>query len=371
MHVCIDYRPALREGTGVGTYVHGLLAGLGRCHPEADYSAFSASWRDRLALPHDLAGVRAVDAKVPVRLLDRLWHRGHWPPIEHWTGPLDIAHSPSPLLIPARLARTVITIHDCYFLREPEAVSGVVRRDYVPLMRQATRDADAIVAVSETTRVELQELLGIPAERVHVTYNGGSEGFSHVAGARDQVASWLGIDRPYVLFVGRRELRKDMPTLLRGFAEVGERFTDLQLVLVGPGGDGWAETWSAVPPAVAGRVHIVEHQPAERLATLYSGAQMLALPSLWEGFGLTAIEAMACDTPVIAARAGALPEILGDAAEWFEVGSAEALANGIARLLEDTARREELIVHGRDQAARYTWDHTARLTYELYKKLGA
>jgi len=245
----------------------------------------------------------------------------------------------------------------------------VVRRDYVPLMRDAIRRADAVVAVSETTRAELQEFMDVPPDRVHVTYNGVAEIFRPVPEASDLLREHLGIERPFLLFAGRREPRKDLPTLLAGFAALLDRFPDLDLVLVGPDGAGWTDIWSQAPPSLTSRVRLLGHQSAERLAALYSAAELLLLPSRWEGFGLTAVEAMSCDTAVVAARAGALPEVLGSAAEWFDVGDAEGLAAACAGLLEDSARRAELVRLGRDRAATYTWDRTAALTFDLYEQL--
>jgi glycosyltransferase involved in cell wall biosynthesis len=369
MHVCIDYRPALREGTGVGTYAHGLLAGLVRRHPETAYSAFSASWRDRLALGPDIARARPIDARIPVRALDWLWHRHAWPPVERWTGPIDISHSPSPLMVPARAARRVITVHDCYFLREPDQVSGVVRRDYVPLVRRATTEADAILAVSQTTRDELRELLDVPEDRVHVTYNGGGETYRPVIDAAEIVRSEFGMERPFVLFAGRREPRKDLPTLLAMFEQLTTRYPDLELVLVGPEGAGWHAAWAATPPAVVARTRLLDHQTPEVLGALYTAAEFLALPSRWEGFGLTAIESMACGTPVLAARAGALPEVLGDAALWFDIGNVEEMAAAAARILDDSGLRADLAARGMKRAAMYTWNRTADLTHDLYRRI--
>ncbi len=367
MHVCIDYRPALREGTGVGTYVRGLLGGLVRRHPETTYTAFSASWRDRLELPTDLTGVTPADARIPVRLLDKLWHSYQRPGVERWAGAIDVAHSPSPLALPSSHAAEIVTIHDCYFLREPDRMSGVVRRDYVPLAQAAAARAEAILTVSETTRNEVIELLGVAPERVHVTYNGGGDNYCPVAGAREKVRAKFGIERPFVLFAGRREYRKDLPTLLAAFDRLLQRYNDLELVLVGPAGDAWDSTWATAPSAVQARTTTMEHQTQQDLELLYGAAQALVLPSLWEGFGLTGIEAMACGTPVVAAEAGAMPEVYGDAAEWFPAGEHDALAHALDRVLSDEDRRKELIGAGHARADLYTWDACAEVTHAVYK----
>jgi glycosyltransferase involved in cell wall biosynthesis len=246
-------------------------------------------------------------------------------------------------------------------------MSGIIRRDYVPLTKAAAGAADAILTVSETTRDEVLELLRVPRDRVHVTYNGGSESYAPVPAADRIVADRFGIERPFVLFAGRREYRKDLPTLLAACGPLLERQPDLALVLAGPDGDSWDTTWAGADPAVRGRTHVLEHQSQQSLAELYSAARVLVLPSRWEGFGLTGIEAMACGTPVVAARSGAMPEIYGDAARWFPAGDAEALTEALDAVLTDTALRAELVAVGRDRARLYTWDTTADLTHRVYE----
>lgn len=369
MHVCLDYRPALHEGTGVGTYVRGLLRGLLSGGGEDRFTAFSASLRHRLTLESEFRGARLVDARFPVRLLDWLWHRQGWPPVEAWTGAVDIAHSPSPLPIPCR-ARQVVTVHDCYFLRHPEHVDGTVRRDYVPLVRRAVARADAVMTVSETTRDELCELLVVHADRVHVAHLGVDDLFTPPAA--DLVAATrarFDLHGPYLLFVGRREPRKDLATLLRTFAIVRARHPGLQLVLTGPDGFGWQPILDAAAPATRRAVHCLPHQNAMALVGLYGGAETLLLSSRWEGFGLTALEAMATGTPVVATRAGSLPEILGNAALWAPIGDAEGLAAACSQVLEDTETRDRHIREGLARAAGFTWARTAAITRAVYRGL--
>ncbi|MFW6198745.1 MAG: glycosyltransferase family 4 protein, partial [Acidobacteriota bacterium] len=339
MRICLDYRPALHQGTGVGTYVHGLVSALSREHAEVELTAFSASWRHRLDSIPD-ADVRIVDARVPVRLLDWLWHRRRWPPVEHWVGEVDVAHSPSPMLLPTRHARRVVTVHDCYYLRHPEDVSGPVQRDYVPLTRSSLEAADAVITVSETTRDEIVELFSLAPERLHVTPLGIDPVYLRPPRPETTRAllRQLDVPEPYLLFVGRREPRKDMPTLLAAF----DRLLDLlpagnfpHLLLVGPPGPRWERDWEAATARVRARSRCLPHQPARRLVHLYAGADALLLPSRWEGFGLTAVEAQALGTPVIAARAGALPEVLGNTARWIEPGDAAGLAVACGEVLGD------------------------------------
>ena len=367
MHVCIDYRPALHESTGVGTYVRGLTAALVRAFPDDRYTAFSASWKHRLA---PIPNARVRDVRLPVRLIDWLWHRRHWPPVERWVGALDIAHSPSPMFVPTRNARCLVTVHDCYFARQPDDVSGAVRRHYVPLVADSLRRADAIIAVSETTKQELQELFDVAAERIHVTYNGVDEVYEPCAPAGRQAArAASGNERPYLLFVGRRDPRKDLGTLLAAFARLAVKHPDLELLLVGPDGYRWEQTWNAAAPDARQRTRCLAHLPNDQLATMYHGAEALVLSSLWEGFGLTAVEAMASGTPVVASRAGALPEVLGDAAGWFDVGDEAGLAHACDRVICDSTYRRQLVVAGLDCAARYSWQKAAERTRAVYDQL--
>jgi len=283
---------------------------------------------------------------------------------------VDIAHSPSPMLLPARRARTVITIFDCHFVRHPGDVFGPVQRDYVPLARQSAGRADAIVVASRSAASEVEELLGAPADKVAVIPLGVEELFFEASGdLAEPLLKQHGVEEPFLLFVGRRERRKDLATLLLAVDELAGSGHEIRLVLVGPDAPGWEETWATAPRRARALTHIVPHQPVELLAALYAAATAVVMPSRWEGFGLTGLEAMATGTPVVAARVGSLPEILGAAALFAESGDATDMARQCRNLLDDPQLLATMRAAGRDHARGFRWSETARQTHELYRRL--
>lgn len=370
MRIVLDFRPALRQSTGVGTYAHNLTLALAQSFPEDSYTVFTASWRDRVNHSLFPDGVAVADWKIPVQALDWAWHRWQQPSIERFVGTVDIAHSPSPMLLPARRARTIVTVHDCYFMRHPEDVFGPIRRDYVPLARSAAKAADAVAVVSETTAAEAEDLLGISRDKIYVTPLGVRSEFFHPHAASHTLLARHGIDRPFLLFVGRREKRKDLGTLFKAFDELSAESDGLQLLLVGPDAPGWNKTWARVSARVRHLTRIAPYQSPETLPALYSAAAAVLMPSRWEGFGLTGLEAMAAGTPVIASEVGSLPEILGSAALFVPPGDSAAMAQQCRRVLHDTALATRLSNEGRERAASFRWSHTAKRTHELYHRLG-
>ena len=368
MHICLDFRPALRQGTGVGTYVRNLVEALSHEFPDDRYTAFSASWKDRLNGLGNAAAVEVSDWRIPVRILDRAWHRWSWPRIEQLIGPVDVAHSPSPMLLPTRHAKTVVTVHDCYFMRHPEDVFGPVRRDYVPLARASAQSADAVAVVSVSAAAEAQEFLGVPRERIVITPLGVQPIF-FAPPAATEVLEAHGIDGPFMLFVGRRERRKDLGSLFAASDALAAAGYDLHIVLVGPRAPGWDETWAAASTDARARTTLLEHQPVADLAALYGAASLVVLPSRWEGFGLPGLEAMAAGTPVIATDAGSLPEVLADAALYAAAENPAELADRCRTVLEDSQLANDLSERGRKHAATFRWSDTAQRTHALYRQL--
>jgi glycosyltransferase involved in cell wall biosynthesis len=221
-------------------------------------------------------------------------------------------------------------------------------------------------AVSSFVASEFVEVFGADAERVHAIPNGLAPAApGRAAGGRQRA----GGDR-YVLAIGTIEPRKDMPLLVRAFDAVAADDADLRLVVAGP--DGWGvDAFTAALAQAHHRDRVVRlgWVTDEVRADLLAGATAFAFPSVYEGFGLPPLEAMAAGVPVITTRAGALPETVGDAAVLVEPGDLDALAEAIALVTSDDARRAELVEAGRARAALFSWDETAASMVRLYRSL--
>jgi glycosyltransferase involved in cell wall biosynthesis len=182
VRVLIDYRAALRERSGVGEYAHQLVRALleqpssDAANGRLDLSLFSSSWKDRLRLPPEVAGARAIDRRLPVGVLNFAWHRLQWPPAETLTQQeFDITHSLHPLMMPARHAAQVITIHDLHFLANPERTHSEIRRDYPALVHDHAGRADRVIVVSQFTAKEVERQLGVSSDRISVVRPGAPE----------------------------------------------------------------------------------------------------------------------------------------------------------------------------------------------------
>jgi glycosyltransferase involved in cell wall biosynthesis len=369
VRVLIDYRPALRERTGVGEYTHELVKALAKTiDPKTlDLTIFSSSWRDRL-VPDEagLHAVRAVDRRVPVRLLNLAWHRLGWPSAEALTGrKFDVTHSPHPLLLPSRAAARVITIHDLSFLDERDVSRHDVRRDYPALVHAHAALADRIVVSSEYAAREIERRLNVVREKIALC----------PPGAPDWPARTAPAGSGYVLFVGTLERRKNVGALLDAYARLLSRPAHQrrqghfpELVLAGKAtasSSVWLERIER--PPLRGFVRHLGYVDAGDRRALYEGARLLVLPSFEEGFGLPVLEAMTIGVPVIAAKRGALPEVVGKAGPLIEPNDPEELAAAIERLLEDEAFAAECISKGLARAREFRWDATAERVMDVYR----
>jgi glycosyltransferase involved in cell wall biosynthesis len=362
MRVLVDYRPALRARTGVGEYMHELVRAYTASHPADDVAVFTSSWADRPAPGTGAAlHARVVDRRVPVAMLNALWHRAEWPPVEWLAGEADVVHAAHPLLIPSSRAARVVTVHDLFFLSHPERTTAEIRRDYPALAASHARRADAVVAVSQYTRRQVIERLGVEAERVHVC-SSGARTWARLGHAPNVPAGG------YVLFLGTLEPRKNLGVLLDAYERLRARGGHVPPLRIAGGAGPGAEAWLdriRTPPLDA-LVQYVGYVPDDGREALYAGARTLVLPSLDEGFGLPALEAMSAGVPVMASNAGALPEVVGDAAVLFESTDADALAHGLARLATDEAWARDRASAGLARARAFTWDAAARELRRAY-----
>ncbi len=267
---------------------------------------------------------------------------------------------------------TVLTIHDLNVLRFPELFRPWFRHYARFVLPRAARAADAVIAVSQATKVDIIEALAIPEQRVVVVPNGVDPCFrpgpAEHDGAQD-VRRRFGLPRAFVLTVGAVEPRKNLPRLLQAVARLRARPDTADVVLVHAGPDGWlagdvSRTVQALNLSSA--VRFLGYVPRAELAALYCAARLCAYPALYEGFGLPVAEAMACGCPVVTSNVSSLPEVAGDAALLVDAHSVEEIAAGVAALWTDAARRRELSVKGRVRAACFTWERAALETAALY-----
>jgi glycosyltransferase involved in cell wall biosynthesis len=383
VRVLIDYRPALRERSGSGEYTHQLAKALLAAFPAGtpsralELTLFASSWKDRFALPPDLAGAAAVDRRVPVSVLNFAWHRLGWPPAE-WlaSGTYDVVHSPHPLLIPARRAAQVITIHDLNFLTHPERTRAEIRRDYPALARQHAHRAAAVLVPSAYTAGEVERLLGVPRDRMTICPPGAPDWTPRAAAPKDG----------YVLFFSTLEPRKNVGGLLDAYEQLltgsgdgvpGEGAFEgapafhpsvPELVLAGRATEDaqpWLDRIARSP--LRGHVRHIGYVDAGDRRALYEGARLLVQPSFDEGFGLPVLEAMTLGVPVVATNRGSLPEVLGGAGVLADPDRPADIARAIAQVLNDDGVAAACIDAGIARARTFRWDQTAHRVHDTYR----
>ncbi len=353
------------RNAGISVYITHVLRQLDRLASDLRYmvSLGSGVLPDDVHLP--VIRSRMPTYRPPVRIL---WEQFYLPLLLR-SLKADLLHAPAfvgPLVAPCP---QVISVMDLSFMRHPELFRRG-NRLYLSLMtRLACRRADAVLAISEFTAREVVSLLGVPAERVHAVALGVSSRFRPLP--PEDVAHFRqaqGLPERFVLFMGTLEPRKNLVRLVHAFA----RLQDHELHLVLAGGRGWfyEQIFAEVERlALQDRVHFPGYVPAETQPLWYNAAEAFAYVSLYEGFGLPVLEALACGVPTLTGDASSLPEAGGDAALLVSVESEAAIAEGLARLLHDRTLRAVLRERGPEHAARFSWARTGRRTIDLYRSI--
>jgi glycosyltransferase involved in cell wall biosynthesis len=359
--VLVDADTVGRARTGDESYVINLLRALPEAAPDL---AFAASLRDPLDMPEDVpAPVRRLALAVasPYRripfALPRLarHERASLLHVQYFVAPR--LHLP-----------TVVTVHDLSFTRSPELFGRRDRLLLGGLVPGSVRRATRVIAVSEFTRGDLIDRYDLPPGQVVAIQNGVSARFHPDPEAARAVRVSLGLERPFVLFVGALQPRKNAPMLVDAFARLREH-PGLDLAIAGGDRGGLAALRERIAAHGLGdRVRLLGHVHEDVLPGLYSAAEVLAFPSLYEGFGLPALEAMACGTPVCASSTTGLGEAVGDAGLTFDPTSLEEIVSCLDRVLGDAALRARLSAAGIARAAHFTWRRSAEATAAVYRE---
>jgi glycosyltransferase involved in cell wall biosynthesis len=380
MRIAIDYSAAVNQRAGVGRLVRNQVLALAELDHDNEYRlVYARPNRGRVPEFPLARNFSRHEVGVRERWLTIAWHRAKLPlPADWLSGPVDLYHSPDFVLPPLRHARGILTVHDLAFLMRPDCADERLRVYLEGVVPRSVQRADFIVADSENTRNDLVVLLGVQPASIAVVPGGVEARFVPVTDqallrrARQQVG--VG-DAPFVLAIGVIEPRKNLNRLMDAFFALKQRGAvpaELKLVLAGGKGwlvDGIFEHHAASP--IRDDILMPGFVPDEMLPAFYSAAEVLAFPSLYEGFGLPILEAMACGTPVVASHASCLPEVAEGAALMIEPTDVDGLSAALELALLDTALRARLIEQGRQRAAPYTWARAAHLLLKVYEKVAA
>ena len=378
MRIALNAQLLSEPRSGTGRYIYNLLDALGRLDSSSEYHILSTcQLPERPQVPVSMRWEVMPPGGLAARLaaMEKLfWEQRAFPRAAHALT-ADIMHIP--YFAPPRRTYgipSIVTIHDVISQRLPEYRASLRLRAYTQFVARAAARAAAVIAVSNHGKQDIADTLGIPPERIYVTYEAPDPRFTPASyEAKQALRQRLGLTGPFVLNVGGIDARKHIAGLIQAFAAVYQQFDhpDLRLFIAGDPGKLGAGAlfpdWRPLARDLGIGDHIICAPVAEDdLAPLYSAADCFAFTSLYEGFGLTPLEAMACGAPVVCSNRTSLPEVVGEAGLLVDPTDSAALSAAILRVLTSDDTAQELRARARARAGQFTWEHTARQTLAVY-----
>ncbi len=375
MRICIDISPAAHRKAGLGRHARELAERAHRLDALNDYALFTYQ-PSRGQVPPSLAHLPTYAVPWPAkpwRMSVLLAHYARVPQDGLVPG-VDVFHGTDHLLPYFRRIRTVFTLHDLIPLLFPEFHLPLNRWFLNLMFPRFLRRADAIVAVSECTKKDAIRIYGTPEEKITVIYNGVDARFHPVRDAETlrRVRAAYRLPEAYILYVGTIEPRKNLARLLDAYHALRQAGYPHKLAIVGAKGWLYQPFFDRIAAlGLQDEVIFPGYIADEDLPAVYSGAALFAFPSLYEGFGIPPLEAMACGVPTLVSDTSSLPEVVGDAALQVSPTDTGAIKAGMERILSDAALARELAGRGPERARMFTWDKAARQLVDLYHAVGA
>jgi len=366
--------PAFQSSAGIERYARTLIKGFLRRGMD-DRMVFLTTREDWAEQLRAWGASRVATSRIPFRALRYSWSLAGWPAAERMAGgPLVMVHNPTTMRMPTRLGAELVTVHDLFSLRHPSLLS--TRQKLVltrTLESRAARTASHIIAISQSTKNDIVELLGYPGRSISVVHLGvDHERFRPPADASllEEIRSRYSLAEQFVLYVGSLYSRK-LGRLLDAFRIVAADHPRVELVIVG----GRESTAAGDSPlsvrlrelGLEGRVRVTGPVPGEDVPRLMAAASVFVYVSFYEGFGLSPLEALACGAPVVASRISSLPEVVGEAGLLVDPQDPDEIAGAISSVLDHPALAEQLRSASIAQAARFTWDRTVAETVRVYE----
>jgi glycosyltransferase involved in cell wall biosynthesis len=356
-------RATIEQRTGTEGYSLHIIRGL---IEQGGEHRFRLYFRDT---PEDGLVPEQDNIEKRVIIRHRMWtHRGLGPDVRR--DPPDVLYVPAhvvPWPAPGEVP-AVFTAHDLGYMHYPSKHPLFSRLYLDWSTRHSAAAARRIIADSKATAHDLIALINTPPEKIRVVHPGVDEMLKPVEDREeiDDLRRRLGIPGPYILHVGSIQPRKNLTRLVEAFATLLDEMEDLYLVLAGRPGWGYRPLFDRIQKlGLSGRVIVPGYVADEDLSTLYSGAEVYAFPSLYEGFGFPALEAMACKTPVVCANTSSLPELVQDAALTFAPTDVAALTNVLRKVLTEPSVKEKLIEYGYERVKRFSWEASARAILKI------
>lgn len=373
MKIGIDISLQCMPRSGIGQYQYNLIKNLLMIDKKNFYHlyAFNYRWRHKF---NQLKFSGAENYKVsvtpiPQRLMTIWWIFVRYPYLEQVTKPCDVYHISETCVQPTRLGRKVAVIHDLTTLLYPEYHLKQNIFFYNRRFKDIKKYADAVITESESTKNDIIRHLNIDPQKIFVTHFAADESFRPIKENEvKKKLSKFNIQKPYIMFLGTLEPRKNIPTLIRAFTALKKKKNiPHKLVLVGQKGWFFQEIEKALEESLyRDEIIFPGYIPDEDIPALYNGAEIFVYPSFYEGFGLPVLEAMQCGTPVITSNISSMPEIGGDACYYIEPKSLDDLTRGLEKIIENTDLRKKMSQKGIERAKQFSWEKCAKETLRIY-----